>query len=387
MRSSITMAALAAVLAGAATEGGCTGIAVRPLGTLASGQAVEGVTLTNDRGMTLSYMDYGATITGATVADRNGRRDNVMLHLPDLAAYERSKTKYAAVIGRYAGRIGNARYTLDGKTVELIPNAKGLTIHGGPDGYEKRVWQRRDFTDKASLGSVYTLVSPDGDQRFPGTVTIEVTYRLQRASDEFSMEYAVRTDAPTVVNLTNHGYFNLSGAGSGGLASHRFCIAASRYAVTDENRVPTGALAPVAGTVLDLRRPTVIAPLLTRPSPLLGDPPGFDHSYLFDQPGSRVAVIDDSVSGRRLEIVSSAPSAQFYTGNGFNGSERGTSGKPYDKYDGFAFETQYLPDSPNHPDFPSTAVYPGQVQRTMTSFRFSTVPRDGSGGACMPSVR
>ncbi len=394
IRPSITTAALALVLAGAAADGGCTGkvvpIAVQPFGVLAAGQAIEKVTLTNERGMTLSYIDYGATITGATVADRNGRRSNVILDQPDLATYERSKTKHAAVIGRYAGRIGNARYTLDGKTVELVPNARGMTIHGGPDGYEKRVWKRRDFADKASLGSVYTLVSPDGDQRFPGTLTIEVTYRLQRARDEFSIEYAVRTDAPTVVNLTNHGYFNLAGAGSGGLASHRFCIAAERYAVTDDQRLPSGELAPVAGTPLDLRRPTDIAPLLAKPEGTLAPPQGFDHSYVFGQPAgqtARVAVIDDTASGRRMEVFTSEPSAQFYTGNGFNGTERGSSGRPYQKHDGFAFETQHLPDSPNHPSFPTTALYPGQVLKSVTAFRFSTVAKDAAPGACMAGVR
>jgi aldose 1-epimerase len=391
---SITTAALALVLASAAADGGCTGthvgILVRPFGVLATGQAIEAVTLTNDRGMTLSYIDYGATITGATVADRAGRRANVILDQPDLATYERSKTKHAAVIGRYAGRIGNARYTLDGKTVELVANARGMTIHGGPDGYEKRVWKRRDFADKASIGSVYTLVSPDGDQRFPGTLTIEVTYRLQRARDEFSIEYAARTDAPTVVNLTNHGYFNLAGAGSGGLATHRFCIAAERYAVTDDQRLPSGELAPVAGTPLDLRRPTDITPLLARPEGTLASPQGFDHSYVFGQPAgqvARVAVIDDTASGRRMEIFTSEPSAQFYTGNGFNGTEGGSSGRPYQKHDGFAFETQHLPDSPNHPSFPTTALYPGQVFKAVTAFRFTTVAQGAAAGSCTPAPR
>jgi aldose 1-epimerase len=339
--------------------------------------------------MTLSYIDYGATITGATVADRAGRRANVILDQPDLATYERSKSKHAAIIGRFAGRIANARYTLDGKTVELIPNARGMTIHGGPDGYEKRVWQRRDFDDKTSIGSVYRLVSPDGDQRFPGTLTIDVTYRLQRASDEFSIEYAVRTDAPTVVNLTNHGYFNLAGAGSGGLQTHRFCIAAERYAVTDDQRLPTGALAPVAGTPLDLRQPTNIAPLLAQPAGTLAPPRGFDHSYVFGQPPgtlARVAVIDETASGRRLEILTTEPSAQFYTGNGFNGTERGSSGRPYQQHDGFAFETQHLPDSPNQPSFPTTALYPGQELKSTTTFRFSAVQQGAAPGTCMPAL-
>jgi aldose 1-epimerase len=356
-------------------SGGCTGIAVQPFGTTAAGIPVERVTVTNDRGMTLSYIDFGATLTGVTVPDRRGQRANVMLDLPDLPAYERSARKHGAIIGRYAGRIGKSSYTLDGKTVQLIPNGRGLTIHGGPDGYDKRVWKRRDFADKASLGSVYTLVSPDGDQRFPGTLTIDVTYRLQRASDVFSIEYTARTDAPTVLNLTNHGYFNLAGAGSGGLDTHRFCVAASRYAVTDANRLPTGELATVAGTPLDLRRPTAIGPHLAQASTLLGDPPGYDHSFVFDKPvdsTARVAIVEETTSGRRMDIVTSEPSAQLYTANHFDGREQGTRGKPYERYHGFAFETQHLPDSPNQPAFPSTALYPGKVFHSVTAFRFGT---------------
>jgi aldose 1-epimerase len=160
--------------------------------------------------------------------------------------------------------------------------------------------------------------------------------------------------------------------------------------VTDAERVPTGELAPVAGTPLDLRQPAGIMDRLARPSPLLGDPPGFDHSYVFGQPAgqtARVAVIDDTASGRRMEIFTSEPSAQFYTGNGFNGTERGSSGRPYQKHDGFAFETQHLPDSPNHPSFPTTALYPGQVLKAVTAFRFTTAAKQAAAGACLPGVQ
>jgi len=366
---------LAVTLLVTAGQAGSTGIAVQPYGSTAAGVPVEKVTLTNDRGMTLGFIDYGATLISAAVADRKGQRRNVLLDLPDLAAYQRSTRKWGAIIGRYAGRIGGARYTLDGKTVQLQPNARGLTIHGGPPGYEHRVWQRRDFADGTSLGAVYTLVSPDGDQAFPGKLTIRVTYRLLRASDEFRIEYAAVTDAPTVLNLTNHAYFNLAGAGSRGIDTHRFRIDADRYAVTDANRVPTGELASVAGTLLDFRQPASAAARLQTPSPLLGDPPGFDHSVVFAKPVGKlavVAVVDDTASGRRMEIGTTEPSAQFYTANAFDGKEVGTSGTAYQRYDGFAFETQHLPDSPNQPAFPTTVLRPGEVFRSVTSFRFTT---------------
>jgi len=367
---------LCVALIAAAGQAGSTGIKVQPYGALPSGVPVDLLTLTNDRGMTLAFIDYGATLVAATVADRNGARRNVILDLPDLAAYMRSTRKWGAIIGRYAGRIGGARYTLDGKTVQLQPNARGLTIHGGPPGYETRVWQRRDFADRDSLGAIYTLVSPDGDQAFPGKLTIHVTYRLLRRSDEFRIEYEAVTDAPTVLNLTNHAYFNLAGAGSRGIGTHRFRINADRYAVTDENRVPTGELASVAGTLLDFRQPASATTRLQAPSVLLGDPAGFDHSLVFAKPVGKlatVAVVEDMSSGRRMAVSTTEPSAQFYTANAFDGKEVGTSGAAYQRHDGFAFETQHLPDSPNQPAFPSTALRPGEVFRSVTSFRFATI--------------
>lgn len=249
---------LLALLLAAAGQGGCTGISVQPFGILAGGQAVQRVTLENDRGMRLSYIDYGATLVSAEVAGKRSERRNVILSLPDLDGYVRTKRRFASVIGRYAGRIGGARYTLDGRTVQLPANAKGIAIHGEPNGYEKRLWQRQDFADAASIGSIYRLVSEDGDQGFPGRLEVSVTYRLMRRSDEFRIEYAATTDAPTVLNLTNHAFFNLAGAGSAGMATHRFRIPAGRYAVTDGKKVPTGELASVAGTPLDFRRPSSV---------------------------------------------------------------------------------------------------------------------------------
>jgi aldose 1-epimerase len=367
---------LLVVLLAAAGQGGCTGISVQPFGILAGGQAVQRVTLENDRGMRLSYIDYGATLVSAEVAGRRGERRNVILSLPDLDSYVRTKRRFASVIGRYAGRIGGARYTLDGRTVQLPANARGIAIHGEPHGYEKRLWQRQDFADAASIGSIYRLVSPDGDQGFPGRLELSVTYRLMRRSDEFRIEYAATTDAPTVLNLTNHAFFNLAGAGSAGMATHRFRIAAGQYAVTDAKKVPTGELASVAGTPLDFRRPAGVMQWLAggASSALLGTPPGFDHALLFaKKPGAYglVAVVDELESGRRMEVRSTEPSVLFNSGNGFDGTEAGSEGRAYARYDGFALETQGLPDAPNQPHFPSTVLRPGAVFRSVTGFRFT----------------
>lgn len=358
-------ALLAALLAASAPA--LAGISVTPYGVTQSGQKVEKVVLENERGMRLAYIDYGATLVQAEVADRDGRRANVILSLPDLAAFERTRGRYGAVIGRYAGRIANARYTLDGKTVQLVPNGRGMALHGDPDPYDKRVWQREDFSDAESFGSIYRLRSPDGDQHFPGALEISVTYRLLRKQDEFRIEYQATTSAPTVLNLTNHLYLNLAGAAANTLAGHRFQIAADRYLETDALRLPTGKLLEVGGTPFDFRTAASVSARL--PS-VAG---GYDHSLLFSKPLGQyapVADISDAASGRRLIVSTSEPSVQLYTVNGFDGTEIGSEGVGYQRHGAFAFETQHLPDSPNHAAFPSTALYPGQVFRSQTSFRF-----------------
>lgn len=361
---------LAIALLGAAGQGGCTGISVQPFGFMPSGERVEKVTLTNDRGMQLSYIDYGATLTSALVADRRGERRNIILNLPDLPSYLRTTRRYAAIIGRYAGRIGNGSYPLDGRTVQLPVNARGTALHSDPNGFDKRLWQRRDFADAASIGSVYTLVSADGEQGHPGRLEVSVTYRLLRRSDEFRIEYAAVTDAPTVINLTSHAYFNLAGAGSTGLDTHRFRINAPQYAVLDAKKVPTGELAPVDGTPLDFRQPAN-AMVRLKPSALLGDPAAYDHALVFAKPGL-VGVIDETRSGRRMEVRTTEPSLVFNTGGGLDGSEMGGEGYAYQRHDGFAFETQHLSDSPNRPNFPSTVLRPGQRFTSETAFRFTS---------------
>jgi aldose 1-epimerase len=368
--------------AGAAAA--ATGIRVQPYGVTAKGEPVERVVLENERGMRLAYIDYGATLIAAEVADRHGKRHNVVLSLPDLAAFEKTRGRYGAIIGRYAGRIGNAGYTLDGNAVHLNANSKGVFIHGDPDPYDKRVWRRQDFADRESIGSIYRLHSPDGDQNFPGAMDISVTYRLLRKSDEFRIEYSATTSAPTVHNLTNHVYFNLAGAAAGvdGMQTHRFQIDADRYAETDALRVPTGVLSSVAGTPLDFR---VAASVSERLRAMPGTPlqapngglSGYDHSLLFTKKlgaYAKVAEIVDTASGTRMEVRTSEPSVQLYSVNGMDGKEVGSEGVGYQRYGAFAFETQHLPDSPNHPGFPTTALYPGQRFESTTSFRFSAGP-------------
>ncbi len=349
-------------------------ISVRAWGQTKASVSVEKVILTNDLGMRVAYVDYGATLTEIAVKDRRGRLANLVLSLPTLGALEENHHRYGAEIGRYAGRIGGARFTLDGQSVQLEPNAKGVYLHADPDGYDRRVWEREDFTAADSAGSVYTMDSVAGDQGFPGHLRLKVTYRLMRRENVFRIEYAATTDAPTVLNPTNHVFFNLAGAGARGLATHRFTIQADRYAVTDALRIPTGELAPVSGTVLDFRQPGSAQARLLAGDPLLGRSAGFDHSLAFtnwDGKLRRVLRVDESSSGRRLEVETTEPSVQFNTGNGFDGLEMGSEGVAYQRHDGFAVETQHLPDSPNHPGFPSTRLAPGQVFHSVTVYRFS----------------
>ncbi|MEO7493322.1 MAG: aldose epimerase family protein [Massilia sp.] len=341
---------------------------VQPWGSTADGVKVDRVTVQNKNGMRLTYTDYGASLVAVEVPDRNGKLANVIISLPDLPTYLKSKRRFGSV-GRYVGRIGGNRYTLDGKEVDLNPPKDAAPAVG----YERRIWKRSDFQDANSAGSVFTMESPAGDQQFPGALTVKVTYRLLRNSNEFQIEYNASTDAPTVLNLTNHSYYNLAGAGTPGLSTHRFQINADRY-VELKDKLPTGKLPSVAGTPLDFRKATDINERLAKPSELLGDPPGFDHGLVFSKPlgkFDKVAVIEDTASGRRMEVRTTEPSVQLFNGSSFDGSEKGPEGRAWVAGDGFAFETEHLSDSPNHPNFPSTALYPGKPFKALTTFRFS----------------
>lgn len=346
-------------------------------GQTSAGNLVQKVTIKNKNGMQVSYIDYGATITEISVPDRFGKIANVILSLPNLKAYESSQRRYGAIMGRYAGRIANAKFTLNEKTIQLTANAKGYAIHGDPNGFDKRVWLRKDFTDHESLGSVFQLLSPDGDQGFPGNLQVQVRYRLMRKTNTFQIEYEAITDQDTVVNLTNHAYFNLAGAGSEGISTHRFKINANSYAETDDKRVPTGKLISVKGTLLDFMRFASMDQFENIVPNSENIAPGFDHSLVFTNQSKKlkpVADIFEKNSGRRMQVKTTALSVQLNSGNGFDGSEVGSELRAYQKHDGFAFETQYLPDSPNHTHFPSTQINRNHPFYSLTSFSFSVRP-------------
>jgi aldose 1-epimerase len=347
---------------------------VTSFGTTSKGQAVSRVTLTNDANMRVSILTYGATLTAIDVPDATGRIQNVVLSLPDMASYERTQRRWGGIIGRYAGRIGGARFALDRQTHTLEPGRNGVTLHGGSNGYDKRVWAYRTRSNSNSVSAVFTLDSPAGDQGFPGALVLEVTYRLTRATNDLKIEYRARTTAPTVVNFTNHVFLNLAGASNGTIYDHDLMILARRYAPTDTSKIPTGQLLSVTGTPLDFQKPTPIGAFITANNALLTPSGGFDHSYAAaDKPhriAKTIAIVRDPASGRRLTIDTTEPGLQFNSGNGFDGTEVGSEGVAYSTHAGFALETQHLPDSPNQQSFPSTRLDPHQRFYSVTRYRF-----------------
>jgi aldose 1-epimerase len=354
----------------------CSGIQITTFGETARGQSVSKITMINNTNMEVALITYGATITAIKVPDRTGAFHNVVLSLPDVLSYERSQRRWGSIIGRYAGRISDAQFSLDGKVVRLEPGRNNVTLHGGSNGYDKRVWAFRTQEDRRSFSTIFTLQSPDGDQGFPGALTLEVTYRLMRATNELRIEYRATTSAPTVVNFTNHAFINLAGAGRGTIANHELTLKTGLYAPTDARKIPTGALLATSGTVLDFNMPRRIGDFLESSDPLLVPSKGFDHSYAFARGKSlfprTIARLRDPQSGRSLTILTTEPGLQFNSGNGFEAKEVGSEGVAYPIYAGLALETQHLPDSPNQSQFPSTRLDPGQVFRSLTIYRFGT---------------
>jgi aldose 1-epimerase len=349
---------------------------VEPFGTTANGQSVSRITMTNDSNMRVSLITYGATLTAIDVPDREGKSRNIVLSLPDIASYERTERRWGSIIGRYAGRISNARFALEGQTYNLEPGRNGVTLHGGNKGYDKRVWAFRTRTDAKSIATVMTLHSPDGDQGFPGRLKLEVTYRLMRASNTLKVEYRATTSAPTMVNFTNHAFVNLAGAGNGTIGEHELTLWTDQYAETDDKKIPTGRLLSVEGTPLDFRQPIKVGAALNSDHPLLAPSKGYDHSYVFagnsDSRLRPIASVREFTSGRKMVISTTEPGLQFNSGNGFEGKETGSEGIAYPIHSGLALETQHLPDSPNQPGFPSTRLDPGKGFYSVTIYQFTT---------------
>ena len=343
-------------------------------GTLPGGERVACVSLTASCGISVQVIGFGGIVTRIETPDRDGNLANIVLGFADLGSYlaHNGDCHFGALIGRFANRIARGRFSLDGQTHRLPVNNGPNALHGGPDGFGRRNWTLTQAGPPSCNDAVtLSLVSPDGDAGYPGCLRIAVTYRL--ADDgTLRIDYSASTDAATVVNLTNHSYFNLSGGGT--IERHVARIEADHFTPVDEILIPTGATAEVAGTPLDFRTPTAIGARLRDAHEQMQRARGYDHNWVLRRgtPGelAEAATIHDPASGRTLTCLTTQPGLQFYTGNFLDGTRRGAGGTLYRQGDGFTLETQHFPDSPNQPHFPSTVLRPGETYRHSTLFRF-----------------
>ncbi len=348
-----------------------------PFGKTKDGQSIEIYTLTNETGMTAKVMTRGATLVELHVPDKDGNIQDVILGFDDVAGYESGANQYfGCTTGRVCNRIDSGMFTLDGKTYTLAKNdGDKHHLHGGAErSLDKVMWNAKPFENDDATGVVFTYTSPDGEEGYPGNLSIRVTYRLFEKKNTLSVEYEATTDQPTPVNLTNHMYLNLEGAGSASVLDHLLTLNADQYTVGNEELIPTGKIASVDGTPLDFRQPTRVGDRIDELTETGAK--GYDHNYVLrprrgDQLKRKVAVLTSPKTGRVLTIRSIEPGVQLYSGNFLSG-QTGKGGKTYAHRSAMCLETQHFPDSVNHPDFPSTILKPGKTFESQTTYQFTT---------------
>lgn len=343
--------------------------------TLSDGRAVEMYTLRNASGMVLRFLSLGGCITEIATPDRQGRLDNIVLGHNSLAGYNSNVGYFGAIVGRYANRIAKGRFTLNGQTYQLPINNGPNSLHGGTNGFNLQIWHVTPRAVPHGVAADLTYTSPDGQDGYPGTLKVQVTYTLED-SNALRIDYQASTDKPTVINLTNHSYFNLNGNGSGSALRQLVQINADSYTPTDATQIPTGEIAKVAGTPMDFRTLRAIDAGVRAPFEQIILAHGYDHNWVLNKthPGelSFAARAYAPQTGRILEVYTTEPGVQMYTSNYLQGNLVGSSNTVYRQGEGYTFETQHFPDSPNHPNFPSTVLNPGEVFKSTTIFRFST---------------
>ena len=360
-----TGVAMAGVQAMAATT-----VSKADFGKLPDGKAAEVYTL-KDADLSVRITTYGARIVSIDAKDKNGKMADVVLGYDSVEGYtgEKSKTFFGAIVGRYGNRIAGGQFKIDGHTYQVPKNDGDNALHGGPSGFDVKNWAAKEIPG----GVEFTLVSPDGDMGFPGKLTAHVRYTLVGAA--LHINYSATTDKPTVLNLTNHSYFNLGGRDSGSILDEVMMINADKYTPVNKGLIPDKGAVPVQGTPFDFRKPTPIGQRIHDKDPQMNlGPGGYDHNWVLNGPNGQMklaAKVYDPKSGRELTVTTTQPGVQFYTGNFLDGSRKSPSGVPYGKNSGFCLETQHYPDSPNQPAFPSTELKPGQTMHSETVFTFS----------------
>ena len=345
-----------------------------PFGTLPTGEQVHAFTMRNARGIEMRVIDYGGIIVSLRTPDRTGNLADIVLGFDDLEGYVKSSPYFGAIAGRYANRIAKGQFTLDGTTYKLAVNNGPNALHGGLKGFDKVVWQAEPGADSNGVHLVLRYTSADGEEGYPGTLHATVRYTLTDRN-ELAIEYQATTDKPTPINLTNHSYFNLAGEGSGTVLGQVVTIHADRYVPVDSTFIPTGDLASVNGTPFDFRKPTAIGARIDQPDLQLKNGHGYDHTFVLNHPQRGAALVHaahvvDPASGRTLDVATTEPGVQFYTGNFLDGKVVGKNGHAYPWRGGFCLETHHFPDSPNKPQFPSAILRPGETFHSRTVFTF-----------------
>ena len=341
-------------------------------GMLPSGEAVSVYTLTNVNGIELRAINYGGIVTSLRTPDRTGALADIVLGYETIDGYLKSSPYFGAIIGRYGNRIANARFTIGDSTYRLAANNGPNSLHGGTVGFDKVLWNAEPFDSSGRVGVAFTYTSRDGEEGYPGTLTARVTYTLTD-QNEFVIEYAATTDKATPVNLTQHTYFNLAGDGSGPVLPQRIMIDADAFTPVDSTLIPTGERQPVAGTPFDFRKLTAIGARIGDTNEQLRIAGGYDHNFVLNRKGDglqRAARVVDPATGRTLEVATTEPGLQFYSGNFLDGTLTGKSGHVYRHRTGFCLETQHFPDSPNQPSFPSVLLRPGEQYSSKTVYTF-----------------
>jgi aldose 1-epimerase len=343
-------------------------------GKTPDGHTVDLYTLTNSHGVEVRVMNYGGIVVSLRVPDRAGKLDDVVLGYDNFAEYLDNKPYFGAIIGRFGNRIARGEFTLDGTTYHLAKNNGPNSLHSGLKGFDKVLWDAEPFTKDQAVGVVFTYTSKDGEEGFPGNLKTRVTYTLD---DQNELEFACEatTDKATPVNLTHHSYFNLRGEGNGDVLNHEIAINADRFAVVDSALIPSGELRSVTGTPLDFRTSHAIGARINDPYEQLVVAGGYDHTFVLNRKRADLVLaarMHEPKTGRVLEVYTTEPGLQFYTGNFLDGSAAGKNGHHYARRSAFCLEAQHFPDSPNHPDFPTTILRPGQTYSSRAVYKFST---------------